>query len=163
MTSRYEHTNRQRPLQQQAQGRKWPILVLLLGLAALALTACGGPSSTSTPDATSATRVPEWEETVTFSLESEDTHRMDIPLEKCEQVIFHVVASNEVGLGYRDVGDRHFTLKRSDDYRSAIATEESGILTLEVRRGFSEDKTLTDVTVSYRVAPYSVGFCFPTG
>ena len=59
MTSESEHTNRQRS-PQQAQGRQWPILVLLLGLAALALalTACGGPSSTSTPDATSATRVP---------------------------------------------------------------------------------------------------------
>ena len=152
---------------QQAQGRQWPILVLLLGLAALALalTACGGPSSTSTstPDATSATRVPEWEETVTFSLEGEETHRIEIPVEKCEQVIYHVVASNKVGLGYRDVGDSHFTLDTSDDYSNYIATEESGILTLEVRRGFSEDKTLTDVTVSYRVAPYSVGFCFPTG
>ena len=164
MTSEFEHTNRQRS-PQQAQGRQWPILVLLLGLAALALalTACGGPSSTSTPDATSATRVPEWEETVTFSLEGEETHRIEIPVEKCEQVIYHVVASNKVGLGYRDVGDSHFTLDRSDDYSNYIATEESGILTLEVRRGFSEDQTLTDVTVSYRVAPYSVGFCFPTG
>ena len=164
MTSEFEHTNRQRS-PQQAQGRQWPILVLLLGLAALALalTACGGPSSTSTPDATSATRVPEWEETVTFSLEGEETHRIEIPVEKCEQVIYHVVASNKVGLGYRDVGDSHFTLDRSDDYSNYIATEESGILTLEVRGEFSEDKTLTDVTVSYRVAPYSVGFCFPTG
>ena len=53
MTSQSEHTNRQRS-PQQAQGRKWPILVLLLGLAALtlALTACGGSSSTSAPDAT---------------------------------------------------------------------------------------------------------------
>ena len=53
MTSEFEHTNRQRS-PQQAQGRQWPILVLLLGLAALALalTACGGPSSTSTPGAT---------------------------------------------------------------------------------------------------------------
>ena len=178
MTSEFEHTNRQRS-PQQAQGRQWPILVLLLGLAALALalTACGGPSSTSTPDATSATRVPststpdatsatrvpEWEETVTFSLEGEETHRIEIPVEKCEQVIYHVGASNKVGLGYRDVGDSHFTLDRSDDYSNYIATEESGILTLEVRGEFSEDKTLTDVTVSYRVAPYSVGFCFPTG
>ena len=164
MTSEFKHTNRQRS-PQQAQGRRWPILVLLLGLAALALalTACGGPSSTSTPDATSATRVPEWEETVTFSLEGEETHRIEIPVEKCEQVIYHVVASNKVGLGYRDVGDSHFTLDRSDDYSNYIATEESGILTLEVRGEFSEDKTLTDVTVSYRVAPYSVGFCFPTG
>ena len=70
MTSEFEHTNKLRS-PQQAQGHQWPILVLLLGLAALALalTACGGPSSTSAPDATSATRVPEWEETVTFSLE----------------------------------------------------------------------------------------------
>ena len=53
MTSDSEHTKRQRP-PQQARGRKWPILVLLLGLAALtlALTACGGSSSTSTPGAT---------------------------------------------------------------------------------------------------------------
>ncbi len=53
MTSEFEHTNRQRS-PQQAQGRQWPILVLLLGLAALtlALTACGGSSSTSTPGAT---------------------------------------------------------------------------------------------------------------
>ncbi len=53
MTSDSEHTNRQSP-PQQAQGRQWPILVLLLGLAALtlALTACGGSSSTSTPGAT---------------------------------------------------------------------------------------------------------------
>ena len=166
MTSRYEHTNRQRPLRQQAQGRKWPILVLLLGLAALALalTACGGPSSTSAPDATSATRVPEWEETVEFSLEWTDTHRVEIPVERCEQVIYHVVASNKVGLLYRDVGDRHFTLNSSDDYSSHIATEESGILTLEVRHsGFGGRETPIDVTVSYRVAPYSVGFCFPTG
>ena len=53
MTSQSEHTNRQRT-PQQAPGRKWPILVLLLGLAALtlALTACGGSSSTRAPDAT---------------------------------------------------------------------------------------------------------------
>ena len=53
MISESEHKNRQRS-PQQAQGRKWPILVLLLGLAALvlALTACGGSSSTSTPGAT---------------------------------------------------------------------------------------------------------------
>ena len=53
MTSDSEHTNRQRP-PQQARGHKWPILVLLLGVAALtlALTACGGTSSTSTPGAT---------------------------------------------------------------------------------------------------------------
>ena len=53
MTSESEHTNRQRS-PQQAQGRQWPILVLLLGLAALVLapTACGGSSSTSTPDTT---------------------------------------------------------------------------------------------------------------
>ena len=56
MTSDSEHTLKQRS-PQQAQGRNWPILVLLLGLAALtlALTACGGSSSTSTPGATSAT------------------------------------------------------------------------------------------------------------
>ena len=50
MTSQSEHTNRQRT-PQQAPGRKWPILVLLLSLAALtlALTACGGSSSTSAP------------------------------------------------------------------------------------------------------------------
>ena len=166
MTSRYEHTNRQRPLRRQAQGRKWPILVLLLGLAALALalTACGGPSSTSTPDATSATRVPEWEETVEFSVEWLDTHLVEIPVERCEQVIFHVVASNKVGLGYIDAGDRHVTLDSSDDYSSYIATEESGILTLKVyHSGFGGQETLIDVTVSYRVDPYSVGFCFPTG
>ena len=164
MTSGFEHTNRQRS-PQQARGRQWPILVLLLGLAALALalTACGGPSSTSTPDATSATRVPEWEETVTFSLEGEESHRIEIPVEKCEQVIYHVVASERVRLGYIDVGGGHVTLDTRDDYRDYIATEESGILTLEVLRRFSEDKTLADVTVSYRVAPYSVGFCFPTG
>ena len=52
MTPRNEHTNRQRPLRQQAQGRKWPILVLLLATLTLALTACGGSSSTSTPGAT---------------------------------------------------------------------------------------------------------------
>ncbi len=52
MTSRNEHTNRQRPLRQQAQGRKWPILVLLLATLTLALTACGGSSSTSTLGAT---------------------------------------------------------------------------------------------------------------
>ena len=53
MTSDSEHTNRQRP-PQQARGHKWPILVLLLGVATLtlALTACGGSSSTSTPGAT---------------------------------------------------------------------------------------------------------------
>ena len=53
MTSEFEHTNRQRS-PQQAQGRQWPILVLLLGVATLtlALTACGGSSSTSTPGAT---------------------------------------------------------------------------------------------------------------
>ncbi len=165
MTSESEHTNRQRS-PQQAQGRQWPILVLLLGLAALALalTACGGPSSTSTPDATSATRVPEWEETVTFTLEWIGRHHMEIPVEKCEQVKFHVVASNKVGLGYRDVGDGHFTLDSSDDYFSAIATEESGILTLEVHHvGFGGRETTIDVTVSYRVDPYSQGFCFPTG
>ena len=164
MTSGFEHTNRQRS-PQQARGRQWPILVLLLGLAtlALALTACGGPSSTSTPDATSATRVPEWEETVEFSLEPLDTHLVEIPVEKCEQVKFHVVASSKVGLGYIDVGGEHFTLDTRDDYSSSIATEESGILTLKVRLGFSEDETPTDVTVSYRKDPYSQGFCFPTG
>ena len=53
MASDSEHTNRPRP-PQQAQGRTWPIIVLLLGVVtlALALTACGGPSSTSTPGAT---------------------------------------------------------------------------------------------------------------
>ena len=53
MTSDSEHTNRPRP-PQQAPGRQWPILVLLLGVVtlALALTACGGSSSTSTPGAT---------------------------------------------------------------------------------------------------------------
>ena len=53
MTSDSEHTNRQRP-PQQARGHQWPILVLLLGVATLtlALTACGGSSSTSTPGAT---------------------------------------------------------------------------------------------------------------
>ena len=55
MTSQSEHTNRQRS-PQQAQGRKWPILVLPLGLVALVLvlTACGGSSSTSAPDATTS-------------------------------------------------------------------------------------------------------------
>ena len=166
MTSRYEHTNSQRPLRQQAQGRKWPILVLLIGLAvlALALTACGGPSSTSAPDATSATTVPKWEETVTFSLEWTDTHRVDIPIERCEQVKFHVVASNKVGLGYRDPASGHITLDSSDDYSTSIPAEESGILTLEVRHaGFGGQETTIDGTVSYRVDPYSVGFCFPTG
>ena len=121
MTSESEHTNRQRS-PQQAQGRQWPILVLLLGLAALALalTACGGPSSTSTPDATSATRVPststpdatsatrvpEWEETVTFSVKWLDVHLVDIPLEKCEQVIFHLVSSKDVSVLYLDASDR---------------------------------------------------------
>ena len=53
MASDSEHTNRPRP-PQQAQGRKWPIVVLLLGVVtlALALVACGGSSSTSTPGAT---------------------------------------------------------------------------------------------------------------
>ena len=53
MTSDSEHTNRPSP-PQQTQGRRWPILVLLLGLAALtlALTACGGSSSPSIPGAT---------------------------------------------------------------------------------------------------------------
>ena len=165
MTSESEHTNRQRS-PQQAQGRQWPILVLLLGLAALALalTACGGPSSTSTPDATSATRVPEWEETTEFSLEWTHSHLVEIPVEKCEQVIFHVVASNKVGLGYIDVGDRHHQFDSSDDYSSYIATEESGILTLKVRHsGFGGQETTIDGTVSYRLEPYSVGFCFPTG
>ena len=54
MASDSEHTNRPRP-PQRAQGRKWPIFVLLLGVVTLtlALTACAGPSSTSTPGATS--------------------------------------------------------------------------------------------------------------
>ena len=108
MTSRYEHTNRPRPSPQQARAAKWPILVLLLGLAALALalTACGSPSSTSAPDATSATRVPEWEETVTFSVEWLDAHLVDIPVEKCEIVIFHLVSSERVSVLYLDASDR---------------------------------------------------------
>ena len=54
MTSDSEHTNKLRP-PQQAQSRKWPILVLLLGVVtlALALTACGGESSS--PDGLGAT------------------------------------------------------------------------------------------------------------
>lgn len=53
MPSKPEHTNRPRP-PQQAHGHKWPILVLLLGVATLtlALTACGGSSSSSAPGAT---------------------------------------------------------------------------------------------------------------
>ena len=53
MASDSEHTNRPSS-PQQAQGRKWPIVVLLLGVVtlALALTACGGSSSTSAPGAT---------------------------------------------------------------------------------------------------------------
>ena len=164
MTSESEHTNRQRS-PQQAQGRQWPILVLLLGLAALALalTACGGPSSTSAPDVTSATRVPEWEETVEFSLKWLDTHLVEIPVERCEQVKFHVVASNMVGLGYRDPARGHVTMDSSDDYSSSIAIEESGILALEARHaGFGGQETTIDVTISYRIDPYSQGFCFPT-
>ena len=191
MSSESEHTNRQRS-PQQAQGRQWPILVLLLGLAALALalTACGGPSSTSTPDATSATRVPststpdatsatrvpEWEETVTFSVKWLDVHLVDIPLEKCEQVIFHLVSSKDVSVLYLDASDRpdgeidgwvdHTAAwGRQDDFRAHKATEESGIWTLIVRHygHQGEITTPTDVTVSYRVEPYSQGFCFPTG
>ena len=177
MTSRYEHTNRPRPLRQQAQGRKWPILVLLLGLAtlALALTACGGPSSTSAPDATSATRVPEWEETVTFSVKWLDAHLVDIPVEKCELVSFHMVSSDRVSVLYLDASDRPdkeitgwvyhtATWGGQDDFRAHKPTEESGIWTLIVQHGgIGEITTPIDVTVSYRVDPYSQGFCFPTG
>ena len=108
--------------------------------------------------------MPEWEETTEFSLEWTHSHLVEIPVEKCEQVIFHVVASNKVGLGYIDVGDRHHQFDSSDDYSSYIATEESGILTLKVRHsGFGGQETTIDGTVSYRLEPYSVGFCFPTG
>ena len=171
MTSQYEHTNRQRPLRQQAQGRKWPILVLLLAALALALTACGGPSSTSAPDATSATRVPEWEETVTFSVKWLDVHLVDIPVEKCEQVIFHLVSSKDVSVLYLDASDRpdeeitgwvYHTAAwgRQDDFRTNKEAKESGIWTLIVRHYGHEGEitTPTDVTVSYRVGPGSE-FC----
>ncbi len=190
MTSESEHTNRQRS-PQQAQGRQWPILVLLLGLAALALalTACGGPSSTSTPDATSATRVPststpdatsatrvpEWEETVTFSVKWLDAHLVDIPVEKCELVSFHMVSSDRVSVLYLDASDRPdkeitgwvyhtATWGGQDDFRAHKPAEESGIWTLIVQHGgIGEITTPIDVTVSYRLDPYSQGFCFPTG
>lgn len=60
MASDSEHTNRPRS-PQQAKGRKWPIVVLLLGVVtlALALTACGGEPSTSTPGVTSGGQSPE--------------------------------------------------------------------------------------------------------
>ena len=49
----------------------------------------------------------------------------------------------------------------SDDYSTSIATEESGIWTLVVSHsGFGGIETPIDVTVSYRVDPYSSGFCF---
>ena len=176
MTSESEHTNRQRS-PQQAQGRQWPILVLLLGLAALALalTACGGPSSTSTPDAPSATRVPEWEETVTFSVKWLDAHLVDIPVEKCELVSFHMVSSDRVSVLYLDASDRPdkeitgwvyhtATWGGQDDFRAHKPAEESGIWTLIVQHGgIGEITTPIDVTVSYRLDPYSQGFCFPTG
>ena len=57
---------------------------------------------------------------------------MDIPVEKCEQVSFHVVASNEVAIGYYDVDDSHGEYGSFDDYINYIPIEESGILTLEV-------------------------------
>ena len=169
MTSRYEHTNRQRPPGSRPRAANGPILVLLLGLAALALTACGGPSSTSAPDATSATRVPEWEETVTFSVKRLDVHLVDIPVEKCEQVIFHLVSSEDVSVLYLDASDRpdgeisgwvYHTAAwgRQDDFRANKEAKESGIWTLIVQHGGSGITTPIDVTVSYRVDPGSK-FC----
>lgn len=109
MTSDSEHTNRPRP-QQQAQGRKWPIIVLLLGVVtlALALTACGGSSSTSTPGATSApdgtnaTGATDWDTTINFSLENGDEHLENFHMEKCGQVTFLVTVSGPVQVEYQD-------------------------------------------------------------
>ncbi len=107
MASDSEHTNRPRP-PQQAQGRKWPISVLLVGVVtlALALTACGGESSTSAPDGTNATGATEWDTTNNFSLETGESHYELFPevlYEKCAQVTFHVTASTFVTVHFHDL------------------------------------------------------------
>ena len=154
MTSESEHTNRQRS-PQQAQGRKWPILVLLLGLAALtlALTACGGSSSTSTPDADSATRVPEWEETVEFTVDWPDPHLVEVPVEKCEWVEFHLTAPVDVTARFHNPdGETGGNWGLVDDLHTVKMAEATGIWTLEVTNKFGRT-TPTNVTVSWLVQP----------
>ena len=130
---------------------------------ALALTACGGSSSTSAPDVTGATRVAEWDETVKFSVvwdemgsREDETHRIEIPVEKCELVIFHLVSSNQVEVKYLDAGEEDFTYSGTwglvDDLHTNVSAEEIGIWTLIVTSKWG-NTTPANVTVSYRVAP----------
>ena len=163
MTSDSEHTNKQHS-PQQAQGLKWPIIVLLLSLAALtlALTACGDSSTTSTPGATSTTGVPEWDETVEFSVGPRNTtHYVEIPVKKCEEVVYHLTASEAVELVVSEPGT---TAKGTFGMRGGLfgddtfttIVEQAGTLTLGVRTSPHEVRGKTTPitgTISWLVVP----------
>ena len=156
MTSQYEHTNRQRPLQ-QAQGHIWPILALLL---VSMIVACGGESGTN-QGSDPSTETPAWEETVEFSVvwkehyikSGSETHLVEIPVEKCELVHFHLTASDQVELSYDDPADGIGGLWGvTEDLDPTKKAEATGTWTLEVTRAYGKT-TPADVTVSWLVAP----------
>ena len=178
MASDSEHTIRSRP-PQQAQGRNWPVVVLLLGVAtlALALTACGGSSSTSTPGATSApedtnaTGATEWDTTNNFSAGGEgEYHYEEFYAEQCAQVTFQVTASVPVSVSYQDPSAEDppepgtQTVWQLDAWEEGTKVELSGTITtwgegyglLEIAN-YGGYPGKAEGTISYRVDPPTSG------
>ncbi len=178
MASDSEHTNRSRP-PQQAQGRNWPVVVLLLGVAtlALALTACGGSSSTSTPGATSApedtnaTGATEWDTTHNFSIEGEmASDYVDFYVEQCAQVTFQVTASVPVVVSYEyaspasEAPPGTHPVWEVDAWEEGTKVELSGTITtweegygLLVVSNYEDYPGKAKGTISYRIDPPTSG------
>ena len=105
------------------------------------------------PDADSATRVPEWEETVEFTVDWPDPHLVEVPVEKCEWVEFHLTAPVDVTARFHNPdGETGGNWGLVDDLHTVKMAEATGIWTLEVTNKFGRT-TPTNVTVSWLVQP----------
>lgn len=143
----------------------------------LALTACGGSSSTSTPGATStpegtnATGATEWDTTNNFSIEGENAiDYVDFYVEQCAQVTFQVTSSVPVLVSYQDPSAENppepgtKTVWQLDAWEEGTKVELSGTITtwgegyglLEISN-YGGYPGKAEGTISYRVDPPTSG------
>ena len=128
-------------------------------------TATPTPPSASTPGAASAAEAPEWpEKTVTFSVtwdaETDSSHHVEIPVEKCQGIVLRLDSSEPVELKFLGIGAKPTPEElwsdppgRVEDEYSGIVEDRakaSGIWTLAVN-GDRETGATANVTVWYAV------------
>lgn len=116
------------------------------------------PVSPAPTEVPAGTYVPEWENTVNFSvvwdeIEFSEPTEIEIPVENCEIIEFHLTSSHEVIAEYRPPGEEHQgTWGLVDDLHTTARAEASGIWTLVVKSKWGRTIPAA-VSVSYLVAP----------